>query len=260
MLNKNYLKSYVLSIIINNSNKWYNKLDLYNDIKNNFEEKELYIGHFLFIWELLLYNEKFILKKDKNTDIYIKYNTNIMEENKYIMEKDKCMIEETLNKKEICNNLFIIDFSNLLNHIILYPNLYRNDNNLLDNFLLHMYGDHNLSKNCTLIDVLFCNEHNLESKLIKSFISVAYKEKLLSFNINLANKDRYLEMKDTKKSCINSLFIIIIFLFIVPFANFISYTNDLTNIKKNIVTIFESAILNLTKINIGPSLNNTFIK
>jgi hypothetical protein len=49
MLNKNNLKSYIMSVITNNPNKWYNELTLYNEIKDKFKKMNLYRLLFIYL-------------------------------------------------------------------------------------------------------------------------------------------------------------------------------------------------------------------
>lgn len=70
MFTKYDLDTIIIKVLMDNSNKWFSKSDLYNEVKKLFSDKKLFISHYLFVWEKLLLNTNFIdIKMIGNNDI-----------------------------------------------------------------------------------------------------------------------------------------------------------------------------------------------
>lgn len=150
MLSKYDLSTFIF-YYLNKNNKWFTKYDLYNGIKNEFLENELYVGHFLFTWYRLLHNtfcvdsitidhngNKHTLIKNKTFDNKYKDHNNDDGHNINSYSFDEFNIDINEMIQYIVNNSNFYIGSKLLNKFLLdiTDNKYNNINDLLNSELI----------------------------------------------------------------------------------------------------------------------------
>lgn len=194
MYSRNDLQTIAIKILCDNSNLWFSQNKLLNilikqynvsDINN--PKSELFIGHFLFIWEKLLINNNFITTTEYNNQTHIKIKINKNWNN-----------EITISNEEL--NRIDVNFIDQLKHMIHNPILYKGSK-LIEKFLLKISYKPNKYINLyeLILDEELLNFTNLNltevNNLIINFIN-SYDELFL-------NKSEYDTTINYSKSGIN---------------------------------------------------------
>jgi len=172
MFTKYELETITIKILDDNPSKWFSQSELFDYLKriysaqeskdsniiDNFDssKSELFIGHYLFVWEKLLINTNFIEKCIVDFNDFIKIKNNILPEIK--LETIK-LIKLNINLNEqiihMIDNFFIYNGSSLIKKFLIninktkYSNIYDiilDYNSGLSNELvckfIDNYGDH----------------------------------------------------------------------------------------------------------------------
>jgi hypothetical protein len=120
MFKKSDLETIVISVLTNNPNTFYNQSALFNQLINSFLQDELFVGHFLFVWEKLLLNTNFIEQQ-------------ILEN--YVMIKIKNFNNDELQPHMQILEPLTVNINKLIKHMIKYPELYKGPK-IINTFLL----------------------------------------------------------------------------------------------------------------------------
>jgi hypothetical protein len=167
MLSKYDLPSFIF-YYLNKNNKWFSKYDLYNGIKNEFLENELYIGHYLFTWYRLLHNmhcvDVIYITVNNTKHPLIKSKTF---ENKY---KDYDNEDGHIINPESFNE-FKIDINEMIQYVVNNSNFYIGSK-LLNKYLLDITDN----KYNNITDILKSDLISLDKHIIDKFMHLIVLE------------------------------------------------------------------------------------
>lgn len=174
MFNKSDLETITIKILNDNPNQWFSQAELFDFLKkiytnqNNLtsSNSELFIGHYLFVWEKLIINNNFIETCVVDTNYFIKINK--------INSTELAEINlETRNLSKLNVNL-----NEQITHMVDNPSMYYGSS-LIKNFLINIYP----SKYLNIYDILLDANSGLSNDLIFNFID-KYGE-FLNINSNV---------------------------------------------------------------------------
>lgn len=125
MFNRYDLETVTIKVLNDNMDKWFSRAELFNDVKSVYNlkdvdsnnwESELFIGHYLFVWEKLFANTNFIQATNVNSHNFVKIKTNEK------MENDSPL--PPINLEERILDRLEVNLVHQINHMINNPSIY----------------------------------------------------------------------------------------------------------------------------------------
>ena len=182
------LPTLMIKVLYKNS-KWYDKTNLYKEIKKYYEKNPSYLNiiHFLFEWEVLLTNSNFISVITHNDIQYIRC---VFKPNNITVKNSESFMEPDNEIK------FELDESETITHICANKKIYF-QSKILNSFLLKNFPQYE-----SVYELLIVNRHKILPQNIAIFINANFNFLEMDPIIKLVLIKNYEKDRDRKNQII----------------------------------------------------------